>query len=287
MNYYELFLLFWVFAILGWIIEVVFCSLYDKKIVNRGFLIGPYCPIYGFGALLMLLLRPYENHPFVCFILAMFLCSVLEYIASYLMEKMFKIRWWDYSNDAFNINGRVCLRNALAFGALGIIATKYLNPLYFDLVSKLSLSTLRIICLVLFVITILDIIVSFNAMDSLKKVINNNLMKYQNKDATTDIKKLIFERLKHPSYLQRRLIKTYHLLEKEKAMIRIHLNKINKKTSSGYGLLFVFLVLGLIVGLIICFVWDLDSYKNIIPFTISISTLIGFLIMKVGKKHEL
>ena len=70
-------------------------------------------------------------------------------------------------------------------------------------------------------------------------------------------------------------------------MIKIHLNKINKKTSNGYGLLFVFLVLGLIVGLIICFIWDLDSYKNIIPFTISISTLIGFLIMKVGKKHEL
>lgn len=287
MNFYEIFLLFWIFAILGWIVEVVFCSFCDRRIVNRGFLIGPYCPIYGFGALLMLLLTPYEKEPVACFVLAMFLCSVLEYLASFLMEKMFKIRWWDYSKDAFNINGRICLRNAIAFGALGIITTKYLNPLYFRLVRELSFSTLKIICIILFIITIIDIIISFKAMDSLKKIINNNLLKYQNKDATNDIKTLIFEKIKHPTYLQKRLIKTYHLLGKEKEIIKNQISKINKKTGSGYGILLLFLFLGLIIGLVISFIFKLDSYTKVIPFTISISVLIAFLIMKVGKKNEL
>lgn len=76
MNYLKLYLLFWIFSISGWIMEEIVCSISDKKLVNRGFLIGPYCPIYGFGALIMLLLSPYKDSPVTCFILASFLCSV-------------------------------------------------------------------------------------------------------------------------------------------------------------------------------------------------------------------
>ena len=75
---------------------------------------------------------------FVCFILALTVCSTLEYFASFIMEKLFKVRWWDYSNDAFNINGRICLRNAIAFGALGVIFTRYLNPWFFDFIDILN-----------------------------------------------------------------------------------------------------------------------------------------------------
>ena len=126
MDFLKIFIAFWFFSILGWILEVIVCSISDKRLVNRGFLIGPYCPIYGFGSLIMLMISPYKDHLFVCFILALTLCSTLEYFASFLMEKLFKIRWWDYSHDAFNINGRICLRNALAFGALGVIFTRFL-----------------------------------------------------------------------------------------------------------------------------------------------------------------
>ena len=264
--------------------EVIVCSCYDKKIVNRGFLIGPYCPIYGFGALIMLLISPYKDNLFVCFILALVLCSVLEYFVSYLMEKLFKIRWWDYSNDAFNINGRVCLRNAIAFGALGVIFTRFLNPWFNSIVDNLSYNFLLIISIMVLVITIIDILVSFNAMNSIKNIINNDLFKFRNKDATTDVKKLISKKLRSVNILQKRLIESYHLLDKEKEYIKRTIKKVNEKTKSGYGLFLIFMIVGVIVGLIISLYFKLGSYRIIVPFTLSISLLIAFIILKVGNR---
>lgn len=281
MNIYQIYLLFWTFAILGWILEVVFCSICDKKIINRGFLIGPYCPIYGFGATIMLVLSPYKDHPFVTFILALFMCSVLEYFTSFLMEKMFNVRWWDYSSDAFNINGRICLRNALAFGALGVLFTRYLNPIYFKYINYLSLNTLKWLSLIILIITLIDIIVSFKAMESIKNIVNKNIKEFKNKDATADIKSLIREKLLHTSYLERRLVQTYHLLERD---FKSRIGKLNQKTGSGYGVLLTFLFFGIVVGLILSFIFKLDNYKIVIPFTLSISTLIAFIILKVGRK---
>lgn len=284
MNLLKVFLLFWFFSILGWILEVIVCSFSDKRLVNRGFLIGPYCPIYGFGSLIMLVISPYKDHLFVCFILALTLCSTLEYIASFIMEKLFKIRWWDYSNDAFNINGRICLRNAIAFGALGVIFAKYLNPWYFSIVDSLSYNVLLIISIVVLVITFVDILISFNAMNSLKNVISRDISKYKNKDATTDIKKLIKTKLPKVSFLEKRLIKTYHLLGKEKEYIKNTIRKVNEKTKSGYAVLMIFLLLGIIIGLILSLYFEFGSYKVVMPFTVSISLLIGVMIMKVRSK---
>ncbi len=277
MNIYQIYLLFWTFAILGWLLEMVFCAITDKKIVNRGFLIGPYCPIYGSGALIMLVLSPYKNQPIIVFVLALFMCSILEYFTSFLMEKMFKVRWWDYTNDAFNINGRVCLRNALAFGALGVLFTSYLNPLYFKLVSNLSERSLIIISIIVFIVTIIDIIVSFKAMESVKSIISKNIASFKNRDATDDIKKLLRDKLRNVSFLERRLIETYHLFEKN---IKSKINKINEKTHSGYGLLLLFEILGLIIGLILSLIFHLGSIKILIPFTMSITTLIAIFILR-------
>ncbi len=284
MNLMKIFLLFWFFSIIGWVMEVIVCSCYDKKIVNRGFLIGPYCPIYGFGALIMLLISPYKDNLFVCFILALVLCSVLEYFVSYLMEKLFKIRWWDYSNDAFNINGRVCLRNAIAFGALGVIFTRFLNPWFNSIVDNLSYNFLLIISIMVLVITIIDILVSFNAMNNIKNIINNDLFKFKNKDATTDVKKLISKKLRSVNILQKRLIESYHLLDKEKEYIKRTIKKVNEKTKSGYGLFLIFMIVGVIVGLILSLYFKLGSYRIIVPFTLSISLLIAFIILKVGNR---
>ena len=284
MNLLKVFLLFWFFSILGWILEVIVCSFSDKRLVNRGFLIGPYCPIYGFGSLIMLVISPYKDHLFVCFILALTLCSTLEYIASFIMEKLFKIRWWDYSNDAFNINGRICLRNAIAFGALGVIFARYLNPWYFSIVDSLSYNVLLIISIIVLVITFVDILISFNAMNSLKNVISRDISKYKNKDATTDIKKLIKTKLPGFSFFEKRLIKTYHLLGKEKEYIKKTIRKVNEKTKSGYAVLMIFLLLGIIIGLILSLYFEFGSYKVVMPFTISISLLIGVMIMKVRSK---
>ena len=276
MNFLYIYLLFWTFSFLGWIMEVVVCSVYDRKLVNRGFLIGPYCPIYGFGSVIMLLLSPYKDSVFVCFILALFLCSVLEYFTSFMMEKLFKVRWWDYSNDSFNINGRVCLRNALAFGALGVLFTRYLNPLFMNLMDGLSENSIKIISIIVLVITMVDIIVSLKAMNSVKNIVNSDAKKYRMKDATTDIKRLI-----SANYLEKRLMETYHLLEKEGKGLK---NKLNKINNSGYGILLMFSIFGIIVGLILSFIFKLDSFKVIIPFTLSISILIAIIIVKVRKR---
>ena len=272
MSILKIYLLFWTFAIIGWVLEVIVCSISDKKMVNRGFLIGPYCPIYGFGAVLMLTLSSYQDHPLIIFVLSFFMCSVLEYFTSFLMEKMFQIRWWDYSHDSFNINGRVCLRNALAFGALGVLFVKYLNPFFLSLTGKISLNLLSLIGIIILIITTIDIIFSLSAVNSVKKVINKNVDKFKNKDATNDIKKLI-----NVNYLERRLIKTYHLLEKEKDEL------ISKLESSGYEFIVLFVIIGLIIGLSLHFISDL-SYMKSISISISVSLLISIMVLVWRKK---
>ena len=109
-NLQMYFLFFIIYSFLGWIIEVILCSIIEKKIVDRGFLIGPICPIYGCGAVIITLaLSSYKDDWIVVFCMAVILAGALEYFTSYAMEKIFHARWWDYSNNKFNINGRICL----------------------------------------------------------------------------------------------------------------------------------------------------------------------------------
>lgn len=115
------FLLFIIYAVIGWCMEVICKLIQYKKFVDRGFLIGPYCPIYGVGALLItFFLNKYVQDPVVLFVMAIVVCGILEYLTSYFMEKIYHARWWDYSRKKFNINGRICLSNLIAFGILGM-----------------------------------------------------------------------------------------------------------------------------------------------------------------------
>ena len=126
---YTYFLLYFIYSTIGWILEVGLAFYEHKKFINRGFLIGPYCPIYGVGCLLLtILLSKYINEPGVIFALSIFICATLEYLTSYLMEKIFKLRWWDYSNMKFNINGRICLETLIPFGIIGVLVVKYISP---------------------------------------------------------------------------------------------------------------------------------------------------------------
>lgn len=110
-------LVFFIYAFAGWIMETTSISIRNKKFVNRGFLIGPVCPIYGYGVVLVsLLLQKYQNDIIVTFFMSIIICGFLEYFTSYFMEIIFKARWWDYSQRKFNINGRVCLENLVLFG---------------------------------------------------------------------------------------------------------------------------------------------------------------------------
>ena len=131
--------MFFVCAVLGWVMEVT-CKLIElHRFINRGFLIGPYCPIYGWGAVLVSLsLSRYASSPVIVFIMAMVVCGTLEYLTSYFMEKLFHARWWDYSNRRFNLNGRVCANTLIPFGLLGLTMVYLVKPFLFGLFDRLS-----------------------------------------------------------------------------------------------------------------------------------------------------
>ena len=139
-------LTFTFYAILGYVVEVALCSLRQKQFVGRGFLFGPVVPIYGFGAILVLLTAaPFSDNFLLTFLVSMVVCSALEYLTSLVMEKMFGIRWWDYTEtEKYNLNGRICLRNSLAFGVSGCVIIYYIQDLVVALLDFL-MPTLRII----------------------------------------------------------------------------------------------------------------------------------------------
>ncbi len=167
----KLFLCFMLFSFLGWCLEVLYGLFELKRFVNRGFLIGPFCPIYGIGCVLLyLLLQGYADDPIVLALLAMVICSILEYLASYLMEKIFKTRWWDYSNMKFNINGRICLEMIVPFGILGLLVVYILFPNAMNLLNLLPNLAIYISSGVLLVLFITDLAVSFKIIMKFTKV---------------------------------------------------------------------------------------------------------------------
>lgn len=128
-NYYNLFLLFFIYSFLGYIVESTSVSMIEKKVVwNRGFLVGPYIPIFGTGAMIMVLtLQKYKDEVVALFIMSMVVCLTIEYLCSLIAEKLFNLRWWNYSDKLFNINGRICLQNGILFGLAGVLVVKYVN----------------------------------------------------------------------------------------------------------------------------------------------------------------
>ena len=219
-NILTYFMLFFIYAILGWIIETTLVSIEKRKFVNRGFLIGPYCPIYGFGGLaITILLKNYTKDPIVLFLMAVIICGTLEYFTSYIMEKIFKARWWDYSAKKYNINGRICLETVVPFGILGCLVMYVLNPITFKYLNMLSNSMLNIISAICFTIFITDNIVSYNVISSFTKTVKTiNVGKI--KDNTEEITKKVREVLIGKSFFNKRLMEAYPNLQakiKEKA----------------------------------------------------------------------
>ncbi len=124
-----LFLLFLIYGFLGWLCESIYCSIPAKRLINRGFLTGPICPVYGVGGvLIILLLTPFEDNLFLLYFFGVLITSIVEYITGWLLEAVFHTRWWDYSNRRFQIQGRVCLRNSLLFGLMAVFLMRCIHP---------------------------------------------------------------------------------------------------------------------------------------------------------------
>lgn len=155
------FLIFFLSSFIGYFLEVFWVFLGSKKLVNRGFLCGPIIPIYGVGAVLILFcLFRYYNDPIVVFVFGVIITSALEYFVSFLMEKLFHNKWWDYSDMPYNLNGRICLRNSFAFGVLALVIIYLVAPLFVMLFDLFSFKTWSIIALILFILVVLDTIYS-------------------------------------------------------------------------------------------------------------------------------
>ncbi len=152
---------FIIYSFLGWICETTYCTIIDKKYVNRGFLKGPFCPIYGVGALIVItILAPVSDSIILLFFCGMLLTSILEYFTGFLLEVIFNLKWWDYSDYRFNIKGRVCLLNSILFGFLSVSTVKFIDPIIAKLIESIPTDISIFICLILVMIFIIDTIIT-------------------------------------------------------------------------------------------------------------------------------
>ena len=187
LNIYTYILLFFLYSFLGWVMEVTLKYIELKRFINRGFLIGPYCPIYGCGAVLItLFLQRFINDPITLFVYGIIICSILEYMTSFIMEKLFNARWWDYSTKKFNINGRICLETMIPFGLLGLAIMYIINPFFLKILDKISSKTIIIISIVLIVIFVIDLVISLFALLAVR-----NEGKLLEKDNTEEMTKRV------------------------------------------------------------------------------------------------
>lgn len=198
------FLLFMFYSFAGWLIEVIVSFFSHKKFINRGFLIGPICPIYGTGAVLLSAVLDRAESPLAIFCVAFVGGAVLEYGASYLMEKLFHVRWWDYAEKPININGRICLSSIFSFGLAGIliveVTTPFLRQLFASMPSLFLLATAAALAMWL----VFDFMLSLWLILGVRVTVGTVA-----RDATDEISTRVQEILMNKGRLNRRLVKAF------------------------------------------------------------------------------
>lgn len=225
---YNLVLLFFLYSFLGWIIEVTLKYRQYHRFINRGFLIGPYCPIYGSGVVIATFLNdmfaPLESSFGTSFLISFVFCGLLEYMTSYFFEKKYHARWWDYSQKPMNLNGRVWIGNLVLFGLAGMIITRILNPIFFAFIDTLNPITIYIVSGTLSVVFLSDYIFSRFIMSLLKKVVENS-----EADSSEAISKEVRELLKNKNLLYSRIIDAYPNVQFRTKKVKERLEKIIKE----------------------------------------------------------
>ena len=182
-------LLFYIYCFIGWIWESCYVSLKNHKLVNRGFLKGPLLPIYGWGAMAVLMSTlTVKRNLVLVFIIGMISATILEYITGVLMDKLFHVRYWDYTKEPFNINGHICLISSLTWGVFSVLLVRFVNPNIESLVTIIPDRISEIISYIITIFITIDGVQSFNAAMDLKKL----LIKFtERNEAIINIKKRI------------------------------------------------------------------------------------------------
>lgn len=222
---YKYVIYFIIYSFMGWFMEVCVSLWTKRRFINRGFLIGPYCPIYGCGVTLILLLAGNNTQDvFAVFAKSIIICSLLEYLTSYFMEKLFKIRWWDYSYKKFNLNGRVCLDVMISFGVLSFLVVFFVQPFITGLVDNLSFELIRIIAIAIIVILATDCVISYNFLSKIK-----NQIKIGHIDNTEAIRKHVEAWIEKNSYFYRRIHDSFPRFEVYLKQQKEKLKKASKR----------------------------------------------------------
>ena len=204
----DLVLLFFAYSFLGWCIEVTLKYFQFHRFINRGFLTGPWLPIYGSGAVLITLavngLAPLESSVGTTFALSFVLCGTVEYGTSYVMEKRFHARWWDYSQKPMNLHGRVWIGNLVLFGLSGVLIIEVLDPLFLGLIGSLSLLRRQILTGALGTVFLADYIMSHFVLKLVKTGVERS-----EADNTEEISREIRLLLRDRSVFHRRFAEAY------------------------------------------------------------------------------
>ena len=238
MNMLELLNYFIIYSSLGWMMDSVFRSICERKLINTGFLRGPFCPIYGIGCAIMIVsLKGFENKPILLFFIALSVLTIWEYLVGVLLETMFHTKYWDYSNHKFNFQGRICLTNSIYWGILGVLFVKYIHPFIQEIVEKIDTNLLNYIMAILFMVFVVDTISSIIRVKNIKttlekiekinKEIKEKLKQKQEKIATAEnIQQMVEQLNKRRNKIILRLYKNVSRLKK--AFPAINTNEITE-----------------------------------------------------------
>ena len=224
----QLVLLFFVFSCVGWLMEVALKFIQYRRFINRGFLIGPYCPIYGFGAVAVTVLVGglvgREGTVSEIFWAGYVLCGGLEYFTSWYMENRFHARWWDYSNKPMNLHGRIWVGNLLLFGAASVLIVCLIDPIFFALVKKLSPFWLHFLAAAVVLLILSDFIASHVLMDLVRKEIDA-----QEGDNTEEISVQVRALLHDRNLLFRRIEQAYPNLHTQPRWLTLKIRQARKE----------------------------------------------------------
>lgn len=171
-SWFEWLALFYFYGFFGWCFESTYVSICKKKFINRGFMKGPLLPLYGIGAIMMLMVsRPFQDNIFLTFIAGCLGATILEYITGVLMETLFHVRYWDYSNQKLNFHGHICLSSTVTWGFLTVFMANFFHQFVDNVLFSIHYLILFIVVISMTIYIIVDFTMAFKAALQLKSIL--------------------------------------------------------------------------------------------------------------------
>lgn len=214
---YEMIYFFFIYSFIGWVMETAFCSINERRFAIRGFLVGPYCPIYGFGMCFIILLLPPSMSWQNVYLGGVLIATALEYVTGWLLETLFHTKWWDYSEHRYNLHGRVSLFISLVWGILALLIVKIVQPVIASWVVMIpeTAGKIILICLLLLfmVDTVYSVIVAVKMSNRIIKrdELRERLQSFVETIQEADLHKAVKEKLENRTLSEQLAIVKEHL----------------------------------------------------------------------------